>query len=166
VDLSAGALSDGIKQFGDKFDRISSEARLLAVAGQLKSEIDGFKSTVPLLEALKCDALRDRHWRSLMDSTDKLFDVAPESLRLQNLFDMQLHLHEDTTYRILQQAQEELKIENLLKGMRKTWQLADFQVEKFQVEGHEHGLVLSSFDEAVSHLNEHQAQLQMLLNSE
>jgi Dynein heavy chain, N-terminal region 2 len=166
VDLSAGALSKGIKQFGEKFEHISDEAQLLAVAAQLKSEIDGFKSTVPLFEALKCDALRDRHWRSLMDSTDKRFDVAPESLRLQNLFDMELHLHEQMTYRILQQAQEELKIENLLICMRKTWQLEDFRVEKFQVDGQEHGLILGSFDEPLSHLTEHQAQLQMLLNSE
>lgn len=53
-----------------------------------------FKSSVPLMVSLKNEALRERHWKILMDKTGKIFDMHPERFTLANMFAMELHKYQ------------------------------------------------------------------------
>lgn len=44
-----------------------------------------------MLQDLKSEALRPRHWERLMELTGKRFDMDPKSFTLGALFAMQLH---------------------------------------------------------------------------
>lgn len=55
------------------------------------------------MQNLKNDALRDRHWKKLMEVTGKTFEMNPKTFTLANLFSMQLQtvatlIDEITTY--------------------------------------------------------------------
>ncbi|CAB3359526.1 Hypothetical predicted protein [Cloeon dipterum] len=165
VDISPGAFSEGIKEFDAKFASLSSQAQSEEVAFHVKEEINSFKSSIPLFEELKCDALRERHWRSLMLETGNSFNTAADRLSLQNLFDMQLHLHEKATRQILLQAKEESKIETLLETMQKTWQQQDCSVMKLIFRGEDFGLLLGSFDATLDKLKADQLKLHFLSTS-
>ena len=64
---------------------------------------------------LKHDALRDRHWRKLMQQTGIEFDMNPETFTLQNIFAMELSRFVDDIAEILNTAIKEAAIE---KGIR------------------------------------------------
>jgi len=48
------------------------------VCGSLKSRIETFKKTMPLIQDLKNPAMRDRHWQQLKDEVQKQFDETSE----------------------------------------------------------------------------------------
>jgi dynein heavy chain len=61
------------------------------------------QESIPLLQNLKNDALRDRHWKKLMEVTGRTFEMNPKTFTLNSLFAMQLHtvataIDEITTY--------------------------------------------------------------------
>ncbi len=44
------------------------------ICGSLKGEIETFKRTMPLIQDLKNQAMRDRHWEQLKEEVQKPFD--------------------------------------------------------------------------------------------
>lgn len=56
-----------------------------------EAEVAGFLAALPLMRALKSDALRPRHWRALMAATGRAFDVDAWSFTLGSMFALQLH---------------------------------------------------------------------------
>lgn len=68
--------------------------RQLPVGQALELNMKQFKGTVPLMVSLKNEALRERHWRQLMEKTGQYFDMSPERFTLENMFGMQLHKYQ------------------------------------------------------------------------
>lgn len=50
-----------------------------------------FKNAIPLMVALKNEALRERHWKQLMEKTGQFFDMSADRFTLDNMFAMELH---------------------------------------------------------------------------
>ena len=67
----------------------------------------------PLIENLKSDALRDRHWKQLIAVTgqDPDFNTDPATFKLADLFGMELHKFRDDVLQLCVAAEKELKIE-------------------------------------------------------
>eukprot|EP00249_Psilotum_nudum_P005432 c18873_g1_i1 orf=354-1541(+) len=57
----------------------------------LEAKLKGFQDSLPLIQDLKSQALRPRHWEKLMKETGKSFDMDPNLFTLENLFQMELH---------------------------------------------------------------------------
>jgi len=74
-----------------------------------------FRDSLPLLMDLKHDAMRDRHWRRLMQQTNIEFDMNPETFTLQNIFAMELSRFVDDIGEILNFAVKEAAIEKGIK---------------------------------------------------
>lgn len=69
VNLNPQALVDGIEAFMKDFRRLPRIARTHIVGVEIDMKMKQFKSTVPLMVSLKNEAMRERHWKQLMDKT-------------------------------------------------------------------------------------------------
>lgn len=98
-----------------------------------------FKNTVPLMVNLKNEALRDRHWRILMDKTGKVFDMAPDRFTLDNMFGMELHKYQEIAEEIVNNAIKELLIERGVKEVSEVWDTMLFSVHRHFKSGEERG---------------------------
>jgi dynein heavy chain len=89
--LDLAVLEEGIGQFATKARRFPPEIKQIPLSRQLEATINEFKNSLPLIQDLKNEALRPRHWKQLMAVTGKTFDMKPDTFTLANIFEMQLH---------------------------------------------------------------------------
>ena len=81
----------------------------------LEKRLKGFRDALPLIMDLKHDAMRDRHWRKLMQQTHIEFDMNPETFTLQSIFAMELSQFGEDISEILNTAIKEAAIEKGIK---------------------------------------------------
>ena len=87
-----------------------------------------FMSTCPLIIALRSPAMRERHWRELMDVVQKEFTMPAKNpkMMLKDLLDLQLHLHSGDVEEITEKAMKEAKHEETLANLESTWTAVNF----------------------------------------
>ncbi len=129
-DLDIQILSDGIENYVKLLKKLSKEVRAMPVARTLENNMKSFKESLPLINDLKHEALRDRHWKSLMKETGIEFDMNPETFTLNNLFAMELHRFNESIQMIVTSASKELQIEKGVKEVIETWDKMKFDVYK------------------------------------
>lgn len=98
-----------------------------------------FKNTIPLMVNLKNEALRERHWKMLMEKTGQYFDMAPDVFTLENMFAMELHRFSDITDAIINNAVKELLLEKGVKEIVAAWQNVYFTVNQHTKAGQNRG---------------------------
>ena len=87
ANLDIQHLQDGIEAFLKRLRGFPHEIKSLSSAMVLEEKMQEFKSSIPLFLDLKNKALRERHWRELMEKTGHDFDMNPGNLAgLQWLF--------------------------------------------------------------------------------
>lgn len=91
VNLNTQVLIDGIEVYLKDFRKLPKVCRTMPVGVALDSNMKAFKNTIPLMVALRNEAMRDRHWKELMNKTGITFDMAPDRFTLDNMFSMELH---------------------------------------------------------------------------
>lgn len=98
-----------------------------------------FKNTIPLMVSLKNEALRERHWKMLMEKTGQYFDMAPDVFTLENMFAMELHRFSDITDEIINNAVKELLLEKGVKEVVAAWDNVYFTTIKHTKGGEDRG---------------------------
>lgn len=69
ANLNAQALVDGIETFMKEFRKLPRVIRQHPMGVMLDLKMKQFKSVVPLMVSLKNEAMRERHWKQLMEKT-------------------------------------------------------------------------------------------------
>ena len=77
ANLDIQHLQDGIDAFLKRLRGFPHEIKSLSSAMVLEEKMQEFKSSIPLFLDLKNKALRERHWRELMEKTGHDFDMNP-----------------------------------------------------------------------------------------
>ncbi|EFJ08822.1 hypothetical protein SELMODRAFT_131043 [Selaginella moellendorffii] len=131
----------------------------------LEAKVKGFQDSLPLIQDLKSDALRSRHWEKLMEVTGKSFDMDPKSFTLANLFRMELHNFAAVISDITNSAQKELNIEMDLKKMAEIWKEQQFEIFKYNKDGMDRGWALKSTEPIVVLLEDMMLNLQSMVSS-
>uniref|UniRef100_UPI00398F6830 dynein axonemal heavy chain 10 isoform X2 n=1 Tax=Pristiophorus japonicus TaxID=55135 RepID=UPI00398F6830 len=165
VDLNVQLLQEGIDGFLKAFRKLPKEVRTLSVGFCLESQMKEFKDSIPLLLDLKHEALRERHWRTLMASTETEFEMRTETFTLQNMFAMQLHKHSEVIGTIVTAAIKELGIEKGVKEIVDTWETMKFTVQKYYKGTQDRGYILGSVDEILQILDDNAMNLQSMSGS-
>uniref|UniRef100_A0A0G4IFQ9 AAA+ ATPase domain-containing protein n=1 Tax=Chromera velia CCMP2878 TaxID=1169474 RepID=A0A0G4IFQ9_9ALVE len=164
--LDTPALSRSTDEFSKKARRIQKENRAAADSApflKLEEQIQAFKNSVPLIEMLKHDAVRPQHWKKLIALAGGDFEVDLKKLTVSQVFDLQLHRYPDQVQEIVQEAQEELKLETNIQKIETTWRSQHFDVVKYKTE--DKGFVLKANDELKVLLDDHILQLQNMTAS-
>ncbi|CAF4451272.1 unnamed protein product, partial [Adineta steineri] len=89
-----------------------------------------FRSSLPIMVDLKNEALRERHWKQIIQETNIDIDLTSNVLTLENIFQMNLYQYNDILQNILQTAIKELQIEKNLKDIQQQWNTMHFQIHK------------------------------------
>lgn len=69
LELNPQLLLEGMEGFLRRYKQLPRACRAVPVAAALEATMKKFKNSVPLFIELKNDAMRDEHWRKLMDQT-------------------------------------------------------------------------------------------------
>ena len=86
----------------------------------------------PLLNDLKSDAIRERHWIKVFKALKPAKRYSEVSMTLGDVWDLQLVTTETTVRDIILQAQGELALEEFVKQVRDTWQNYSLDLVNYQ----------------------------------
>ena len=165
-DLHMEVLEQGIDAFATRVRRMPDNVKEHPLWQVLSKRIKEFKDTLPLLTDLKSEALRDRHWKQLMNETNIKFDMNPNTFTLAKLFEMELHRFEDLIGDITTAAMKELNIEKGLNEIKETWRKTEFSFVKYVQGEQERGLVLGTTDDIIQLLDDNAMNLQTVAASQ
>ncbi|XP_063674391.1 dynein axonemal heavy chain 1-like isoform X3 [Bolinopsis microptera] len=106
----------------------------LAVAQEIRHQLEEFKPKVPLIQGLRNPGMRNRHWESLSDDIGIV--VKPKSsLTFSKCLDMGLMDHVDQIAKIAEVAGKEFAIEQCLEKMEKDWAPVNLEILAYKETG-------------------------------
>ncbi len=93
-----------------------------------------FVTTVPIIVSLRSPAMRERHWRELMEVVKREFTLPNKnpSMTLKDLLEMDLHVYANDVEEIAEKALKEAKHEETLKNLEKTWNEVTFTMAYYK----------------------------------
>ncbi|KAI9223372.1 dynein heavy chain and region D6 of dynein motor-domain-containing protein [Blastocladiella britannica] len=133
--LDLPTMTKGVDDYAVVIRKLPAELKQLHPTNVIADQVSTFKNSLPLLADLKNEALRDRHWKKLMEVTGKSFDMNPESFTLEKLVAMNLHEFAAEIGDIVTGAMKELSIESALKDLEATWKNMKFTVVRYNKGG-------------------------------
>lgn len=94
----------------------------------LDRAVKEFVITCPIVASLRSPAMRERHWRELMEVVKHEFPLpsSQPQMPLKTLLELNLHLHATDIDEITEKAGKEAKHEDTLKSLENTWTTASF----------------------------------------
>lgn len=166
VNLNPQALVDGIDLFMKEFRKLPKIVRSYPIGQVLDLKMKQFKNAVPLMVSLKNEALRERHWKQLMEKTGQYFDMSLDRFTLDNMFAMELHKYQDIAEEIINTAIKELSIEKGVQDIADTWNNLNFTVHKHMKGAEERGFILGVVDDILLILEDNSMNLQSMAGSQ
>ncbi|RKP21444.1 hypothetical protein ROZALSC1DRAFT_11414, partial [Rozella allomycis CSF55] len=160
IDISS--MNKTIETFVLRLKKLPKEIKQMGPFNIVAANINSFKDSIPLYSDLKNEALRERHWKKLMEITGKQFDMNPETFTLEKLFSMNLHEHSESIGEIVGAANKELSIENGLKEVEVTWKNIKFTLVKYTKGNDDRGFILGAIDEIITLLDDNAMNLQSM----
>jgi dynein heavy chain len=116
---------------------------------------------LPLVQDLRDDAMRERHWKKLMRICGKTF-VMDDKMSLGVLLSLELHKFADPVGEVVEQARMEIKIDKALQRIETIWNALQFEYEPFKSSGVK---VLKMPDTTIESLDDHEVQLQNMMGN-
>ncbi|XP_047042441.1 dynein axonemal heavy chain 8-like [Helicoverpa zea] len=101
----------------------------------LKSKIDDFNQTCPLLEMMADKSMKERHWKRLENLLNCVLDVESESFTLAKVMEAPLLQNKDDVEDICISAVKEKDIEAKLKNVSADWAVIDLTFANFKNRG-------------------------------
>ena len=113
--------SKSLVKVGKQFEQRDDGAGCKEVCEQVRTQMEDFKPTLPLMLALCNPGMRDRHWEKL--SEDIGMTVKPDKhFTLEKCLEMKLLDHVDAIDKIGEIAGKEYTLESALQGMYGQWE--------------------------------------------
>ncbi|KAM3610556.1 uncharacterized protein V6R79_005609 [Siganus canaliculatus] len=165
VDLDMRLIQEGVEGFIKNLKQLPRDVRALPAAFFLEGRLKEFRESLPLLLDLKNEALRERHWKQLMERTGTSFEMNLESFTLENMFAMELHKHINVIGDIVTCAVKELGIEKGLKEVVESWESMKFSLVPYAKGTQTHVPVLGAVDEILLNVDNDVMNLQSMAGS-
>ncbi|XP_078389870.1 dynein axonemal heavy chain 2 [Cetorhinus maximus] len=149
------------------FRKLNKQSQILKdknwdIVSATKNKVQQFKKTMPLIADLRNPAMRDRHWNSIKDEVQKLFDQTSDDFTLEKIIELGLDQHSDAISSISSAATKELSIEMALEAIKKTWEVTTLDLLPYKDKGH---FKLRGTDEIFQALEENQLTLSTMKSS-
>ncbi|KAH0477442.1 MAG: hypothetical protein KVP17_003594 [Porospora cf. gigantea B] len=123
----------------------------------LSEQVTGYLGTNALLNELKTDALKERHWKKLFSACNMRVDSV-SAMTLGDIWDTDMYRYEQAISEILLAAQGENAVEEFLKELKTTW----FEYELQLIAYKEKCYLIKGFDDVTSLLDDHLSSLQSM----
>nr|XP_023509281.1 dynein heavy chain 9, axonemal isoform X3 [Equus caballus] len=160
-DINVEAMDLECKRFARHIRNLDKEVRAWDAFTGLESTVLNTLTSLRAVSELQNPAIRERHWRQLMQATGVSFTM-DEGTTLAQLLQLQLHHFEDEVRGIVDKAVKEMGMEKVLKELQTTWASMEFQYEPHQ---RTNVPLLRSDEDLIEVLEDNQVQLQNLMMS-
>ncbi|XP_054265094.1 dynein beta chain, ciliary-like [Macrosteles quadrilineatus] len=150
-----------LKKFAKEIRMLDKEMRVWDIYIQLEAVIKNMITALRAVTELQNPALRDRHWRQLMEAAKMKFMV-DDKTTLADLLALQLYKIEDEVKTIVDKSVKELSMEKTLAEMTHTWATMEFE---YEVHPRTSCKILKVSEELVEILEDNQVQLQNMMSS-
>ena len=130
------------------------------ICDAIRSRIDQFKRTMPLIQDLKNDAMRERHWAEIKTSIQKSFEHDSDSFTLEKIIGLGLDQFAEQISEVSAAASKELSIEQVLKEIAEVWGGLDLDIAPYKDRGH---FKLRATDEIFQYLEDNQVFIYLYL---
>ncbi|XP_032945882.1 dynein axonemal heavy chain 9 [Rhinolophus ferrumequinum] len=159
--INVEAMDLECKQFIRHIRNLDKEVRAWDAFTGLESTVLNTLTSLRAVAELQNPAIRDRHWRQLMQATGVSFTMGKDTT-LAHLLQLQLHHFEDEVRGIVDRAVKEMGMEKILKELQTTWAGMEFQYEPHP---RTNIPLLRSDEDLIEVLEDNQVQLQNLMMS-
>nr|XP_060500991.1 dynein axonemal heavy chain 9-like [Panthera onca] len=160
-EVNVEAMDRECKQFARCIRNLDKEVRAWDAFAGLESTVSDALSSLRAVAELQSPAIRERHWRQLVQATGVSFTV-DEGTTLADLLRVQLHHFEDEVRSIADKAVKEMGTEETLTELCATWAGLEFRYEPHPRTGVPQ---LRSDEDLLELLEDNQVQLQNLMTS-
>lgn len=131
-DIEVETMESTAAQFYKKVFKYGKDMKNWNVWSSMKTKIEQFRQTLPLIQDLKSPALRARHWAQLKEEMGKSFDTESESFTLERVFSLGFHLHAEFISTLSGNAGKELSIEQALDAIDARWASIDIDIGEYK----------------------------------
>ncbi|RQM24639.1 hypothetical protein B5M09_005107 [Aphanomyces astaci] len=131
-ELQVDSMEATAAQFFKRITKLGKDMKEWAIWGSMKDKIDQFRATLPLIQDLKNDALRPRHWAQLKDEMQSAFDADSKGFTLEKVFSLGFHLHAEFISTLSGNASKELSIEQALDGIESRWNSINIDMVEYK----------------------------------
>jgi len=114
------AMTDQTKKLQKEVKMLNKAVHKWDVHAGLTSLVAAMSVSLPLVNDLRDEAMRNRHWSQLMSVCGKTF-VMDEKLQLDALLRLELDKFQDSVSEIVERARAEIKIDLQLQKIITTW---------------------------------------------
>lgn len=111
--------------------KLPALVRHYSAFGVLKNTLSSFSDELVFLQELKAGSLKSRHWNSIFALVDPSLNVSYDSMKLLQVLDMGLKLHQGSIRTILKQANDEQIVEESLNSIEDEWSSIVFETFDF-----------------------------------
>lgn len=160
-DINVEAMDLECKRFSRQLRHFDKKIRSWDAFTGLERMVLNTLTSLRAVAELQNPAIRERHWRQLMQITGVSF-IMDENTTLAQLLQLQLHHFEDEVQGIVDKAVKEMGMEKILKELQITWAGMEFHYE-FHLRTSVP--LLQSDEDLIEVLEDNQVQLQNLMMS-
>ncbi|KAL7677341.1 hypothetical protein ACOME3_003577 [Neoechinorhynchus agilis] len=129
---------------------------------KIEDRVKNALAGIRVVSDLKNDALRGRHWEEIMALTSTELVELNDDMTLKEVLDLNLHSHEDEVKDVIERANREFTAEQVLLEITSVWN--DMEI-KMIVDQRTNSPILAPADDLLEVVDDHQNQLQLLINS-
>ncbi|XP_065895241.1 dynein axonemal heavy chain 1-like isoform X2 [Dysidea avara] len=123
----------------------------LDVAQEIKKQIEEFKPFIPLIQGLRNQGMRNRHWEQLSEELG--MNIRPRAnLTFAKCLEMKLDEHIETIAKVSEIAGKEFSIEQALDKMEEEWEPILLEIIAYKETG---TYIMRSGDESAQQLDDH-----------
>ena len=140
TELKTEDIEEAVGKFNKKVQRLGKEIKTWESQGgnqkriweSTKEKVDQFKKALPLIQDLRNEALRDRHWSQLMEHIGKVFDPKGSDFTLSKVVDLGLPNYGELVSSLSNSASKELMVERAVIGLQNTWSSMELDIMKYK----------------------------------
>eukprot|EP01032_Pedospumella_encystans_P015170 gene15170-17374_t len=128
ANLDPESLEDNAKGLVVSLRKLPKSVRLSDAFQGTDKVVKEFVITCPIITSLRSPAMRERHWRELMDVVKHQFALpsTKPQMPLKDLLDLSLHKHANEVDEITEKASKEAKHEDTLAALEATWSTVNY----------------------------------------
>ena len=120
-DLDVEKIEFTVGTYAKRVGKLGRDIKRWKIWESMKSDIERFKDTIPLIMSLRNKAMRSRHWASLQEKVGIEFDPYGKDFTLNNIMNMGFLAHVNFISELSTNANKELAIEVALNELEKRW---------------------------------------------
>ncbi|CAF0886754.1 unnamed protein product, partial [Adineta ricciae] len=160
-EINVEAMDAEVKKFQRDIKLLDKEMRSWNAYIRLEQILKNTITALRSITELQNPAIRERHWDELMTCTGVQFSMSAQTT-LEELLNLNLYNYEEEVRNIVDKAVKEMSMEKTIKDIENTWKTMEFTTDPHPRTGIQ---LLTASDELIETLEDHQVQLQNMLQS-